>query len=179
MKLMESCLTNRSQSVPINNHHSKLLQFLGHSYLVNTSMTVHLFVLKLKPYCTGIDRYRFFRADMIPIFRSSALADDWYANTNFLEPIFGADTAFAPSIYILKMTLMITNVTSLNLKKEHQSRCCLRIDQKSNGWSQNDWQKCCLQIMCLKQSADSCLRHMLFCKTIWPTNDHCSRNWRL
>ena len=39
----------------------------------------------------------------IPIFFSSALADDRYADTDFLEPIFGADAAFAPSIYILKM----------------------------------------------------------------------------
>ena len=29
---------------------------------------------------------------------SSALAHDRYANAVFLEPIFGVDTAFAPSI---------------------------------------------------------------------------------
>ena len=37
-------------------------------------------------------------------FFSSALADDRYKDTDFLEPIFGADTAFAPSIYIIKIT---------------------------------------------------------------------------
>ena len=35
----------------------------------------------------------------------SALADDRYTDrpTDFLETIFEADTAFAPSIYIIKM----------------------------------------------------------------------------
>ena len=37
-------------------------------------------------------------------FFSSALADDRCADTDCLEPIFGADTAFAPLIYIIKMT---------------------------------------------------------------------------
>ena len=37
--------------------------------------------------------------------------------TDFLEPIFGADTAFSHSIDIIKITLMITNVTGLNKKK--------------------------------------------------------------
>ena len=32
---------------------------------------------------------------------------------DFLEPIFEADAAFEPSIYIIK--IMMTNVTSLNL----------------------------------------------------------------
>ena len=50
---------------------------------------------------------------LIQIF--STLANNRYAYTDFLEPIFGADTAFAPSIDIIKMTMMITNVTSLNL----------------------------------------------------------------
>ena len=43
-----------------------------------------------------IDRYGFFRADT-DLF-SSALADDRHADTDFLEPIFGADAAFAPII---------------------------------------------------------------------------------
>ena len=53
----------------------------------------------------GIDRYGFFRADTDTDFLSSVFADDRYADTNFLEMIFGADTAVAPSIYIIKMTL--------------------------------------------------------------------------
>ena len=41
----------------------------------------------------------------IPIFLSSVFADGRYADTDFLEPIFGADTPFAPSIYIIKMSI--------------------------------------------------------------------------
>ena len=53
-------------------------------------------------YVIGIDRYGFFRAgtDFFP----SALADDRYTVNDFLEPIFGADTAYAPSMYIIKIT---------------------------------------------------------------------------
>ena len=40
---------------------------------------------------------------LIPILFSSALADDRDADTDLLEPIFGADTS-AASIYIIKMT---------------------------------------------------------------------------
>ena len=35
-------------------------------------------------------------------FFSSALADVLYADTDFLEPIFGADADLAPSIYTIK-----------------------------------------------------------------------------
>ena len=35
---------------------------------------------------------------------SSALANDRYADTDFLKPVFGADAAFAPSIDIIKIT---------------------------------------------------------------------------
>ena len=55
----------------------------------------------------------FFLLGPIPIF----LADNRYANAGFLELIVGADTAFAPSIYIKNDTMMITNVTCFNLKK--------------------------------------------------------------
>ena len=45
-----------------------------------------------------------FRADTDTIFFfSSALADE-YTDTNFLDPLFRVDTAFAPSVYIIKMT---------------------------------------------------------------------------
>jgi len=46
----------------------------------------------------------FFRADADTDFFPSPLADDRLWTADFLEPISGADTAFAPSIYIKKMT---------------------------------------------------------------------------
>jgi hypothetical protein len=46
-----------------------------------------------------------FRGDTgFNFFSSSAFAYDRYADTDFLEAIFGDDTAFAPSIYIIKIT---------------------------------------------------------------------------
>jgi len=48
----------------------------------------------------GIDQYGFFRADADTDFFPSPLADEQLWTADFLEPIFGADTAFAPSIYI-------------------------------------------------------------------------------
>ena len=47
---------------------------------------------------------------LIVIFFPSALADDRYADINLLALILGANIAFAPSIYVLKITL--TNVKS-------------------------------------------------------------------
>ena len=47
----------------------------------------------------GIDRYGFFRGDTDTDFFLSALAEDRHG-----LPIFGADTTFAPSIYIIKFT---------------------------------------------------------------------------
>ena len=61
----------------------------------------------------------FFRPDTNTDFYSLLMAD-----TDFLKPIFGTDTAFASSIYIKKnYTMMITNVTRLDLKKEHLLNC--------------------------------------------------------
>ena len=47
--------------------------------------------------------------DFFRIF-SSVFANGRYGNTDFLEPISGADTAFAPSIYITKITLPLPNI---------------------------------------------------------------------
>ena len=55
------------------------------------------------PVCSlasGIDQHGFFRADT----DFSSSANDRYADNDFLEPMFGADTAFATSIYIIKVT---------------------------------------------------------------------------
>ena len=43
--------------------------------------------------------------------------DGRYAAADFLEPIFEADTAFAPSIYIVKMTIDDNKCYKCQLKK--------------------------------------------------------------
>ena len=80
--------------------------FIQQTYLLTTTPLV--VAVKIRDRTIWI----FFRACTVFCFcfSSSPIAD-----IDFLDPIFGAVTAFAPSIYIIKMTVMITNVTSLNL----------------------------------------------------------------
>ena len=78
----------------------------------------------------GIDLYGFFRADTD--FISSALADDPYSDTYFFEPIFGADTAFAPSISIIKITLFKKGTFS-ELSVNHAGKRNILIKKSSDA----------------------------------------------